>query len=551
MSTQQHLATAEDPGAEPPRGRSPRGEQPRAESHARRWEGTGLGFVAKLVIMAVVNAAGVMICWSAYLERSWGIFAASLALLVVADWVYFSKRSLPMKYILPGLAFLLVFQLFSMVYTLYVATTKYGTGHNATKEQAVDALLIQSERRAEDAPTYPLTIVQRDGELGFAIVDDGEASVGTAEAPLSAAPDATVEDDRVVALPGWELVPRADILGEPALQERVLELRVPVSDEADDGSIRTREGTNGSVYRSALVWDPEADTMTNTETGVLYRASKEGQFVSDDGQTLPVGWRVGVGLENFTKALGDTNYSGPLLRITVWTFSFAILTVVTSFLLGLALAMIFNDPRVRGRNLLRTVFILPYAFPAFMSFLLFRGMLNVNPDYGIVNSLFFFGSRIPWLEDPWLAKVAIIAVNLWLSFPYWFLVCTGALQSLPDDVLEAARIDGAGRWRTWRSVIMPLLLVSTAPLVIASFAFNFNNFMIIYLLTEGGPRFTDTSATLGHTDILISMIYQISGVAGGRADFGLASALSIVIFLIVGTISAVGFRRTRKLEEVL
>lgn len=550
MSTQPP-APADPAAAVPPDApRAPSSARP--ESHARRWEGTGLGFVAKLALMAVVNALGLAVSWAAWVQGSWGVLIGSVALLVLANWVYFSRRTLPLKYILPGLGFLLVFQLFTMAYTLHVATTKYGTGHNGTLGQAVDALLIQNERRLEGAATQPLTIVERDGELGFALVDeDGEAVLGTAEQALEPVPDATVTDGRVAAVPGWDTVDRATLLGDQALQQRVLELRVPVSDDADDGSIRTREGTTASVYGSTLVWDEAAQTLTNTESGTVYRATDEGVFRSDDGEALPVGWRVPVGLDNFTRAFTDTNYSGPLLRITGWTFAFAILTVATSFLLGLVLALVFNDPRVRGRKVLRTLFILPYAFPAFLSALLWRGMLNANPDYGIVNDLLLFGSRIPWLEDPTLAKLSIIGVNLWLSFPYWFLVCTGALQSLPDDVLEAARIDGASRWRTWRSVIMPLLLVSTAPLLIASFAFNFNNFTIIYMLTNGGPRFTDTSAPLGHTDILISMIYQVSGVAGGRADYGLASALSIIVFVIVGTISALAFRRTRKLEEVL
>lgn len=97
---------------------------------------------------------------------------------------------------------------------------------------------------------------------------------------------------------------------------------------------------------------------------------------------------------------------------------------------------------------------------------------------------------------------------------------------------------------------LPLLLVSTAPLAISSFAFNFNNFTIIYMLTEGGPAMVGNSAGLGHTDILISAIYQVSGVSGGTADYGLASALSIIVFLVVGVISAISFRQTRKLEEV-
>ncbi len=521
------------------------------EPHARRWDGRGGGFLVKLALMALVNAVGVSVLWAAYAQGSWAIFAASLVLLVTADWVYVSRRALPLKYVLPGLAFLLVFQLFSMAYTGYVALTNYGTGHNATKEQAVDALLIQAERRVADSPSYPLTVVQRGDEVGFAIVDEGDVRVGSAEEPLADAPDASVDGRRVTAVPGWDVVPYTALISDTALQQRVVDLRVPVSDDADDGSIRTREGSTGQVYSSALVHDEAADTLTNTETGAVYRATDEGRFVSADGEALAVGWRVNVGLENFTRAFSDDTYSGPLLRITVWTFGFAIATVATSFLLGLVLALVFDDPRLRGRRVMRTLFILPYAFPAFLSALLWRGMLNANPDYGIVNQLFFLGTRIAWLDDPVLAKLAIIGVNLWLSFPYWFLVCTGALQSLPGDVMEAARIDGAGRWRTFRSITMPLLLVSTTPLLIASFAFNFNNFTLVYMLTGGGPRFTDTSATLGHTDILISMIYQLSGVAGGRADYGLASALSIVVFVIIGTISALAFRRTRRLEEVL
>jgi len=195
----------------------------------------------------------------------------------------------------------------------------------------------------------------------------------------------------------------------------------------------------------------------------------------------------------------------------------------------------------------RTLFILPYAFPAFMSALLWRGMLNRT--YGVVNDWFFFGAQIPWLSDPWMARLSVLMVNLWLSYPYWFLVCTGALQSLSTETIEASRIDGAGPTRQFRSITMPLLLISTAPLAIASFAFNFNNFTIIWMLTNGGPPMPDSNTGLGYTDLLISAIYRISGVQGGTADYGLASALSILVFIIVGIISAIAFRQTKKLEE--
>jgi len=526
---------------------------PVRDSHARAWEGTGWGFAVKLVLMAAVNAIGLYVAWSAWDVEQWGVLVASLALVVVADVVYFSRRRIAGKYLYPGLVFLLVFQVFTMAYTLYVATTNYGTGHNSTQEQAVEALLIQNERPVDGAPTYPLTIV-RDGEdLGFAVVDDsGQVLVGTADEPLAPADGAVVDGQVVTSLDGFEAVDLPTLLADPALQEQVLELRVPTSDDADSGSYRTREGTRATVYASSLDWAPEAGTMTDTTTGTVYTADGEtGQFVAEDGSTLPVGWRVGVGFDNFTKAFTDDDYSGPFWKITAWTFAFAFLSVGLSFLLGLAIALLFDDKRLRGRAVMRTLFILPYAFPVFLSALLWRGMLNSNPDYGIINSLFFFGQRIEWLTDPFLAKVAIIGVNLWLTFPYFFLVCTGAKQSLPSELSEAARIDGAGPWRHFRAIQLPLLLISTTPLLISSFAFTFNNFVIVYMLTGGGPRFTDTSAPLGHTDILITMIYQISGVQGGSADYGLASALSILVFLVVGGISAVAFRRTRKLEEVL
>lgn len=527
-----------------------RDTDPRAprDSHARQIRGLGAGFIVKLLLMMVVNAVGLSTIMSAWNAESWAILTASIVFLAAADWVYFSKRMMPLKYILPGLLFLLVFQVFTMGYTAYIATTNYGSGHNGSMQQAVDAALIQAEREVEGSASYPLTVVRADDNIGFAVDRDGQVVVGTAEEPLAPVDGATVgENGAPDSIPGWEIIPKGQLLSDPELANEVTTLRVPVSEDADEGSLRTREGSTAKVYKSSMEWDEEAGTLTNTETGVVYAGNEYGTFVGDDGSTLPAGWYVNVGFENFVKAVSDPSYAKPLLRVTGWTFAFAFLTVATSFLLGLFFALVFNDDRIKGRKIFRTLFILPYAFPAFLSALLWRGMLN--PEFGIVNKWFFFGADINWLGDPMLAKFSILFVNLWLSYPYWFLVCTGALQSLPSETLEAAKIDGAGKWRQFRSIQFPLLLVSTAPLAIASFAFNFNNFTIIYMLTGGGPNFSDTTVLLGHTDILITAIYEISGVAGGKADYGLASALSIVVFLVVGAISALAFRQTKKLEE--
>jgi arabinogalactan oligomer/maltooligosaccharide transport system permease protein len=522
---------------------------PTRESHARRFRGLGWGFLIKLALMALVNAFGIMTAISAWSAQSWVVLGVVVLLVVIADWVYFTRRALPLKYLMPGLIFLLVFQVFIFGYTAYIAFTNYGTGHVGTQEQAVEAALIQGERRVEGSADYPLSIVQRGDELGFAIVDeDGDVRVGSADEPLAAASDAEIGTTGAPSdVPGWTVVPRATVLTDASLGETIKNLRVPVSDDPNDGSIRTREGSTGSVYEPTLVWDAEAQTITDTQSGTVYTASELGAFVAEDGTALPTGWSVNVGFRNFLKLFTDSSLAGTLLSVTVWTFAFAILSVVLSFAVGLGLAVVYNDPRVKGRRFLRALFILPYAFPAFMAALLFRGMFNA--EFGIINDLFFFGSQINWLGEPWLTRGAVIFVNVWLSYPYWFLVCTGALQSLPGDTLEAAEIDGANKFQRFRSIVLPLLLVSTAPLLIASFAVAFNNFTVIYTFNNGGPAIAGAPYALGSTDILVSAIYDVSGVSGGAADYGLASALSIVAFIVVGLISALSFRQTRKLEE--
>jgi arabinogalactan oligomer/maltooligosaccharide transport system permease protein len=508
----------------------------------------GVGFVVKLVLMALVNALGIYVLLAAWHETSWWVFGAMLVILLALDYIYFSrKHTLPAKYIAPGVVFLVVFQVFVILYTAYISLTNYGDGHNLDKGQAVAAILAQNEKRVEGSAAYPLTVVFRGTELGFAIVDQGKVLVGTAEQHLEPASGATLAGTKVTAIPGYAIATQQQIFSN---QEAVTNLRVPFSAEAAEGSIRTQNGTTGYLYKSTFAYDATAGTMTDTATGTVYTATDHGQFVSPDGKALPTGWRVVVGFENFTTAVTDGQYAGPFFRILVWNLAFALLSVLTTFLLGLFLAAVLNEERVRGRKLYRTLLLLPYALPGFLSALIWSGLLNEK--FGFVNQVLLGGAGVPWLDDPWLARLSVLGVNLWLGFPYMFLVATGALQALPNDIKEAAKVDGAGPLRTWWSVTGPLVLITTAPLLIASFAFNFNNFTLIYMLTKGGPRFGDTSAPLGATDLLITMVYSISGVDGSAPkNYGLASALSIVIFVLVAIIAGLGFRQTRKLEEVL
>jgi arabinogalactan oligomer/maltooligosaccharide transport system permease protein len=222
-----------------------------------------------MALMAVIDALGVYVVMAAWGEGSLGILWSMVALLVAANYVYFSHRALPMKYILPGLAFLLVYQVYVVGYTGFVAFTNYGDGHNSTKEDAVAALLAQNERRVEGSAAYPLAVVaDGDGDLGFAVLIDGEVRVGTADSPLSAADDAAVSDGAITSVAGFEVLARNTVLTR---QTEVTALRVPVSDDPNDGSIRTQDARNGYVYTPVLHYDSGTDTMTDAVTGTEYR----------------------------------------------------------------------------------------------------------------------------------------------------------------------------------------------------------------------------------------------------------------------------------------
>ncbi|WP_457099040.1 ABC transporter permease subunit [Microbacterium sp. P5_E9] len=510
-------------------------------------EAAGAGWkvwLVKIVSLSVIDALAVYGIFLLLAQGDW-LTPLIIAVVVVAvNFVYLWPGLLPAKYLTPGILFLLVFQIFLIVYTVYISLTNFGSGHNSSKDDAVNALLLQSQSRVEDSPAYPVKILEQGGAFFFLVTDeDGQAQLGGAEDPLAEV-DATMDGGQAVAVDGYTTL---DFSGILANQTEIAALAVPVSEDPNDGFLRTTDGSTAYIFVSSLEWDPVADTMTDTTTGVVYSDIGTGAFTAEDGTELLPGWQVYVGLDNYITAFTEESIRGPFLYVLVWTFVFAILSVATTFALGLFLAIVFNDPRMKSRRFYRVVVILPYAFPGFLTALVWAGMFN--QDFGIINQWFFGGAPIPWLQDPWLAKIAILTVNLWLGFPYMFLVCTGAIQSIPDDILEAARVDGAGPWGIFRLIKFPLLLVSVAPLLISSFAFNFNNFVLIYFLTRGGPRFPDASINVGQTDILISMVYKVAFV-GSERDYGLASAFSVIIFVVVATISWIAFRQTKALEEL-
>ena len=212
---------------------------------------------------------------------------------------------------------------------------------------------------------------------------------------------------------------------------------------------------------------------------------------------------------------------------------------------GMVLACLVQWEALRGKAVYRVLLILPYAVPSFISILIFKGLFNQS--FGEINMMLsaLFGVKPAWFSDPTTARTMLIIVNTWLGYPYMMILCMGLLKAIPDDLYEASAMDGAGPFQNFFKITLPLLIKPLTPLMIASFAFNFNNFVLIQLLTNGGPDRLGTTTPAGYTDLLVNYTYRIAFEGGGGQDFGLAAAIATLIFLLVGALAIVNLKATR------
>ena len=239
-----------------------------------------------------------------------------------------------------------------------------------------------------------------------------------------------------------------------------------------------------------------------------------------------------VGLDNFRQLL-----SGPLKSLFFpllgWNLAFALLTTGCMFGLGLFLALILNNPHIKEAPLYRTLLIIPWAMPGTITILVWKGMFNES--FGPVNvflrELGFKG--LPFLSNPFWARVVVILVSTWFGFPYFMSLTSGALQAINHELYDAVAVDGGNAWVRFRHVSWPGIWSVVAPLLITSFSYNFNNFGIAYLITNGGPFRLNTQYA-GYTDILASFGYKLTQ---NFQLYGLASAMGIILFFIVAVLS--------------
>ncbi|GAB3014774.1 sugar ABC transporter permease [Nocardioides flavus (ex Wang et al. 2016)] len=505
--------------------------------------------LVKVLFLGIVIGTAIALTPALVGERSWVFLTGIWVITAVLVATYATGRALPAKYLVPGTLMLALFVVYPIVLTAQTSFTNYGDGTRNDKQTTVDRIVGSSVVRSDDSPQYNLTIATdgdpASGPFTYFLVpqDDPETVYEGTEEGLEEDPEGvTLDNGRVSAIEGYTIL---NIRQVSDASDALDEIAVPT----DSGSFIVRDGTSEAFEGApTLVYDEDAETITDTRTDTVYTARQQGDrefFVDDEGERLSdQSWTANVGWRNYERIFTDSRISSSFFGIFVWTVVFATASVIGTFLLGLFFAIALNDPRVRGQKIYRALLILPYAIPGFISLLLWSSFYN--QDFGLINQL--TGLDVNWFGGATTAKIAVLLTNLWMGFPYMFLVSTGALQAIPGELKEAATIDGAGGIAGFRRITLPLLLVTVAPLLVATFAFNFNNFGAIFLLTGGGP-FTPDNPTAGGTDILISYTYRLAFGAGG-VQIGFAAAVSVVLFVVTGLIAALQFRATRSLEDV-
>lgn len=254
-----------------------------------------------------------------------------------------------------------------------------------------------------------------------------------------------------------------------------------------------------------------------------------------------------VGFKNFLNIVRLSTFKDAFTAVLSWTVIWTLIASTLQIVIGVLIAIVANQPKIKFKRVFGVIFLLPWAIPSFVSIMSFGNFFNDSIGAMNMQVLPFiekfipfvdFG-LIPWKTDPFWTKVAVIMVQGWLGFPYIYILVSGILQSIPSDLYEAATVDGATAWQKFRKITLPMILAVAAPTFISQYTFNFNNFSIIYLFNNGGPGSVGGGA--GATDILISWIYKLT--TQNAPQFSIAAAVTLIISLIVISVSLITFKK--------
>ncbi len=497
---------------------------------------------------AVLGAGGIVNGYATILMYSRGEVAFALLTLILttlALYIFGSRKTYAHRYIYPGIAGMILFILFPLAYTVGLAFTNYSAKNQLTLERAQSVLMDQTFQSGE---SYAFQLYKT--EQGYRLlIEDGDERLATAPFSLSGNVPTDLNLEVIGGIDG-EVEPIKTIIGYRT-ELSGIDLHFP-----DGEDIRMSGLRKFAAVKPLYTLQDDGETLTNNQSGQVLRPNMEigfyqpinesGEFV---GERVSPGFVVSIGTHNFERVWKDEGIKEPFINIFIWTVIFSVLTVIFTLMIGLVLASVVQWEALKGRAVYRVLLILPYAVPAFISILIFRGLFNQS--FGEINMVLngLFGLRPAWFSDPLWAKTMVLLVNTWLGFPYMMILCMGLLKAIPDDLYEASAIDGANFIHNFTKITLPMMSKPRTPLLIASFAFNFNNFVMIQLLPQGGPNRIGTSAPAGYTALLVSYTYRIAFEGTGGQAVGLASAFATLLFLLVGALALLNLRFTKLSQQ--
>ncbi len=498
-------------------------------------------FLLPAVILAL-GLAGLYVTTLVYAMGEALLAAVMLATLACFVWIYTTQKAYAYRYLFPGIGAALIFVVFPMLYTIRIGFTNYSSKNLLNFKRATQYLLEETYRA--DGSTFNSEVIPDGGRWRIRL-EDADTGAAFLTGPVSLEQTEPAEQAAVTlpAVPTKEPVPdgvmtlREIIERQDALKNLVVVLPSGVH-------VRMTGLHEFAPQRLQYTRNADGSLTNNQDQSVLRPDFKTGFYETADGEQVQPGFQVDIGWRNYTQIFTDASLREPFGHIFVWTVIFSALSVLFCTSLGMVLAVLLNWDSLRFKGAYRLLLFLPYAIPSFISILVFKGLFNQNT--GEINLVLhgLFGLSPTWFSDPFLARSMLLIVNTWLGFPYMMVVCMGLIKAIPNDLYEASAVAGAGPITNFFKITVPLIIRPLTPLLIASFAFNFNNLVLVNLLTGGLPDYLNTSVPAGTTDLLATYTYRIAFQDSGQ-KFGLAAAISTVVFLMVAAIALIQIRATK------
>ncbi len=488
-------------------------------------------------LMLLLGLVGLYVVTLVYATGESLLACVMLLTLAAFIWIYTSAKTYAYRYLFPGIGAALLFIVFPMLYTVRIGFTNYSSKNLLTFPRATQYLLEETYR-AEGA-TYNSALYP-EGNRWRLRLEDADSGAAFATEPIDLSPEKPLTlraQPAPAPLPGEEMAMR-ELIGHQTFLKGLTVLM------PDGGQVHMTGLREFAPARLQYTQNRDGSLTNNQDHSVIRPNIKTGFYETTRGETVDPGYQVDIGWQHYIDIFTNASVRQPFVRIFVWTVSFAALSVLFTLSLGMVLAVLLSWENLRFRSVYRLLLFLPYAIPGFISILVFKGLFNNN--LGEINIVLsgLFGINPAWFSDPFLAKAMILIVNTWLGFPYMMLITMGLIKAIPLDLYEASAVAGAGPITNFFKITLPLIIKPLTPLLISSFAFNFNNFVLINLLTGGRPDILNSTIPAGTTDLLATYTYRIAFEDSGQ-KFGLAAAISTVIFLMVAVISMIQIRATK------